>query len=210
MENSSDSDDVKSDREGVRNVETISSKRVGNNESSSGNLTQSDKSSYGWVSGGTTSSRVQPDTPHPKGSAKNNNKDDYVTELLDSNIGNVGIKWRLRIMRVHDSAEQWDGIAEIYFHWNKSQDLPTSNEYGTRRRLSYSAPTKLADQPIKGRTTAEVIPTPSSHPMFMILNDEESHVTEEIYYKVSKFPNLLFGYIEFNVKVHERLELEVF
>lgn len=126
----------------------------------------------------------------------------------EGGLGVVGIKWRVRIVRIYDSEEQWKGIVEIYFHWSVFSSAPakqqdsTSNDNRPRRRMSVAAMTsKTSDM--------EIIETPTSIPQFVILNDEESTCTEAIYYKCAKSPFLLFGYVSYTVTVHERLELEV-
>mmetsp|Transcript_5019 Transcript_5019/g.7667 ORF Transcript_5019/g.7667 Transcript_5019/m.7667 type:complete len:428 (-) Transcript_5019:268-1551(-) len=121
-------------------------------------------------------------------------------------VGCVGIKWRVRIVRVYDSEEEWKGVVEIYFHWkkdaSKSSSMKAFHDPGRsnhRRRSSIS---------VSHMDTMATIEEPDVHPIFLILNDENSHSTEEIYYTCKDCPSLLFGYMEYTVNVHERLELQ--
>ena len=129
--------------------------------------------------------------------------------LSRSELGWVGLKWRVRIVRIFDSEEQWKGVVELYFHWNRKQsilnedvaphvDIPMTQP--TRRRASLA---KVVEGDI------EMIDTPARFPHFKIMNDEFSLSTEEIYYNSFAEPSLHFGYLSFTVTIHERLELEV-
>lgn len=141
--------------------------------------------------------------------------------LAGNTLGTVGIKWRVRIVRIYDSEEQWKGVVEIYFHWNLDRrnsitriDVPIpENEYGQGgglaatprpRRMSVSAMTNPVNN-----IGLDMIDPPKMRPVFLILNDEESHCTEEVYYKMYNNPTMLFGYVTYTVAIHERLELEV-
>ena len=163
------------------------------------------KSGTAWST--SSPSKVKPDM---------NNTASAVTAILDVPVGAVGIKWRIKVMRIYDSEEQWNGIVEIYFHWNKSaNNMPMPSERPVRRGSIAAALTTPSTGESIGhiasgsRSDMQLIPEPEAHPVFVILNDEESSLTEEIYYKLAKYPTMQFGYIEYNVKVHERLELEV-
>jgi hypothetical protein len=126
------------------------------------------------------------------------------TESTCRGIGRIGIKCKLRIIRIYDSEEHWKGSVEIYFHWtvNKNinpNDMPEKS--GPRRRQSVSILSSKTED-------MEIIEEPTVHPIFLLLNDESSHLTEEMYYKCNSYPNQLFGYVSYTVRVHERLELE--
>jgi hypothetical protein len=136
--------------------------------------------------------------------------------LAGNTLGTIGFKWRVRIVRVYDSEEQWKGVVEIYFHWNldrrhsitRIESIPEAQAQPTQaarpRRMSVS----LMTNPVSN-VGMDMIDEPKHHPVFLILNDEESHCTEEVYYKVHSHPTMLFGYVSYTVAVHERLELEV-
>lgn len=164
------------------------------------------KSGTAWST--SSPSKVKPDK---------NNTASAVTAIVDIPVGAVGIKWRIKVMRIYDSEEQWNGIVEIYFHWNKSaNNMPMPSERPVRRGSIAAALTTPSAGESTGRIASgsrsdmQLIPEPEAHPVFVILNDEESSLTEEIYYKLAKYPTMQFGYIEYNVKVHERFELERF
>jgi hypothetical protein len=133
-----------------------------------------------------------------------------------TSIGNVGIKWRVKILRVYDSEEQWTGTVEIYFHWNKSNSAvaepaaPTNERPKRRLSVSHANLAQSAENKSDGiQSSMEIIPRPQVYPIFLLLNDESSTNTEEVYFKSSKSPTTLFGYVEYHITVHERLELEV-
>lgn len=131
-----------------------------------------------------------------------------------TSIGNVGIKWRVKILRVYDSEEQWTGTVEIYFHWSKNASAiiaPTQITDRPKRRLSVShQSSSLAEKKQDDfHNSMEIIPRPAVYPIFLLLNDESSQNIEEVYFMSPKSPSTLFGYVEYHVTVHERLELEV-
>lgn len=127
----------------------------------------------------------------------NNESDDSESE----NMGVVGMKWRIRFMRVLDSEEQWRGVCEIYFHW-KLVD-PDDEEHFIRKRRGAKNLSESEKNAIKN------IKQPDKCPNFVILNEEESNSIEEMYYFVPACPDVVFGYLAWVVVVHERLELEV-
>jgi len=132
-----------------------------------------------------------------------NNQSDEDNDSVDSHasksVGIVGMKWRTRVMRVLDSEEQWKGICEIYFHWNSDKETA---ERGMRKRKKK----KLSE---KEKYSITNIEQPDKCPVFIILNEEDSNSIEEMYYTMPGFPDMMFGYLQWTVVVHERLELEV-
>jgi hypothetical protein len=148
--------------------------------------------------------------------APENNAEENITGMYDhhmkddNTMGRVGIKWRVRIVRVFDSEENWKGVVEVYFHWFVKSNIisqnPSSSSDYVKRRMSAVA---VMTNP-NNNVNMEIIDEPKLHPKFIILNDEESHCTEEIYYTCPSFPNFQFGYVSYTVTIHERLELEVF
>ena len=114
-------------------------------------------------------------------------------------LGRVGLKWRVCVVRVRDSEEQWKGVCEIYFHWECGD---SSVDKSVRKRGSNNMTEKE-------RLAIVNIPPPNRVPNFIILNEEESNSIEEMYYSLAGFPGICFGYLAWTVAVYERLELEV-
>jgi hypothetical protein len=128
--------------------------------------------------------------------------DDSVESVDEKHVGRVGMKWRTRILRVLDSEEQWKGVCEIYFHWYIDDRASVLGKGGIKKRKKDI----ISD---KERRSIKNIDKPEKCPIFIILNEEESNSTEEMYYTMPGFPNMMFGYLAWTVVVHERLELEV-
>ena len=115
-------------------------------------------------------------------------------------LGNIGIKWRVRIVRIYDSEEEWKGVVEVFFHWTAPPPKDAMGQDGGVRHRHHS---------ILPRSDIEIIERPAVVPVFKIMNDEHSTSTEEIYYRCPTDSALLFGFVNFTVTIHERLELEV-
>ena len=122
--------------------------------------------------------------------------EDLESVAEERRIKDVGLKWRVRVVRVLDSDEQWNGVCEIFFHWNSSD----TNNGGARRRKNLTNDEKIAIVSME---------KPDKCPNFTILNEEDSKCIEEMYYTMPGFPGISFAYLAWSVVVHERLELEV-
>ena len=115
-------------------------------------------------------------------------------------VGEVGLKWRVRVVRVLDAEEQWKGICELYFHWGTDGTVDKSR---MRSRHKSNSMTE------REKHTIVNINKPERSPIFVILNEEDSNSIEEMYYTLPGYPGMYFGYLAWTVVVHERLELEV-
>jgi hypothetical protein len=137
------------------------------------------------------------------GNYDDDDDDDSVSD--NKRVGNVGFKWRVRVLRVNDSEEQWKGVCEIYFHWNADDSVnKTNSNGGVRKRLRRK---KILTE--KEKHTIVNIDQPEKCPIFIILNEEDSNSIEEMYYTMPGHPDVMFGYLAWTIAVHERLELEV-
>lgn len=128
--------------------------------------------------------------------------DDEDSVNNDKNLGEVGFKWRIRVLRVNDSEEQWKGVCEIYFHWCVDNASTSDRSSGLKKRRKK----KLTE---KEKHAIVNIDQPEKCPIFVILNEEDSNSIEEMYYTMPGYPEVMFGYLAWTVIVHERLELEV-
>ena len=100
------------------------------------------------------------------------------------------MKTRIRILEVNDVEQEWEGVFELFLHY----ELPES---GPLDICPSNQAMNLVDKPEKC-------------PEFLILNDESSEPTEQLFYRCSAAPGIMFVFLEFKVVLHERLELQRF
>ena len=136
---------------------------------------------------------------HSDGDDDDDDDDDDDSISDDNNVGQVGFKWRIRVLRVKDSEEEWTGVCELYFHWDKKVE---GGGGGLKRR-------KRKTLTEKEKHAIVNIDQPEKCPIFVILNEQDSNSIEEMYYTLPGYPEVYFGYLAWTVVVHERLELEV-
>lgn len=105
-------------------------------------------------------------------------------------ISLVFVKTRLRITKVDDVHEMWEGVLDIYSHYYYPED-------GAK------------DSSVAGKDIT-VVEKPAKSPEFAILKDERSSLTEQFYFRCPEAPNTMFSFHEFTVCLHERLELQRF